>query len=85
MTAKQVEPELDLSIFYKASGCPLSKVKLENPEHQALIEQAIATTTVSASAISDILFEQWGVSVGKDTVIKHRSNPQKCSCRLIPK
>ena len=80
------KPEaLDINIFYKASGCPVSKVKLENPEHQALFEQALNTSTISGSAIADILFEQWGVSIGKDTVLKHRSNPQKCSCRSIPK
>lgn len=85
MVEKKIEPEVDLSMFYKESGCTVSKVHLENPEHQAVLEQALATRTISSSAISDILFEKWGVSVSHDTVAKHRSTPQKCACRNIPK
>ncbi len=85
MPTKKAEPELDMSIFYKASGCPLSKVKLDNPEHQALLERAIATPTISHSAIVDVLWDKWGVKVGKETVAGHRATPQKCSCRSLPK
>ena len=74
-----------MSIFYKASGCPLSKVRLDDSSHQALLEQAIAAPSISNAAIADVLFEKWGISVSADTVGKHRMNPQKCSCRNIPK
>jgi len=85
MVAKP-EEKLDMRIFYKAAGCPVSKVKLENPEHQALFEAALADTArVPSPAISDVLLTQWGISISRDTVNNHRSNPQKCSCRNIPK
>jgi hypothetical protein len=79
------EPELDLSIFYRASGCPVSKVKLESPEHQALFEKALTTLSISHSAIVDVIYEKWGVEISKDTMRKHRITPQACSCRSIPK
>ncbi len=79
--------KLDMSIFYKASGCKLSQIKLENPEHQALLEQAIATpvSIISNQGIVDVLYERWQVSIGKDVVNNHRAVPQKCACRNIPK
>ena len=46
MAEKKLESPLDMNVFYKASGCPLSKVKLENPEHQKLLEQAIVTSSI---------------------------------------
>ena len=85
MVEKKTESSLDMKIFYKASGCPLSKVELDDPAHQALLDQALGTATISASAISDILLDQWGISIGKDTVLKHRNIPQRCSCKNIPK
>lgn len=82
--AKEPE-ELSINIFYKASGCPLAKVKLDDPKHQALLEEAINTQTISHSAIADVLWDVWGIKVGKDTIAGHRSKPQKCSCPSLPK
>ena len=85
MAEKKTESELDLNIFYKASGCPASKVVLDNPAHQALFEQALAAPTISHAAISEVLFDKWGVVLSGDAIGRHRSSPQKCSCRNIPK
>lgn len=85
MAAKKPEVELDLRIFYKASGCAVSKVALDNPEHQALFEQALAATSISHAAISEVLFDKWGVVISGDAIGRHRSNPQKCACRSLPK
>jgi hypothetical protein len=84
--ATKSEPKLDMSIFYKAAGCPLSKVQLDNPDHQQLLDSAIADVArVPHQAIRDVLLEQWGIGVSRDTIANHRSTPQKCSCRNIPK
>lgn len=84
--ASKVEPKLDISIFYKAAGCPISKVKLENPDHQKLLEDALADIArVPHQAIRDVLIDQWGIGISRDTIANHRSIPQKCSCRNIPK
>ena len=85
MAEKKTEPELDLNIFYKASGCPVSKIKLDNPDHQGLFESALDTQTISHAAISEVLYEKWGVVLTGDSIGKHRAHPQKCSCRNIPK
>lgn len=87
MPTKPTEPELDMSIFYKASGCKLSQIKLDNPAHQALLEEAIAApvSVVSSRGITDVLSERWGISISADVVNQHRSTPQKCACRNIPK
>ena len=84
-TESKTEPELDLRIFYKASGCPVSKVHLENPEHQALLEQAIAAPSISHAAISEVLWDKWQVQLTGDSIGRHRAYPQKCSCKNIPK
>jgi len=85
MVEKKTEPKLDIGIFYKASGCAVSKLQLENPEHQALFEQAISTLTISHAAISEVLYDKWGVGISGDAIGRHRANPQKCACRSIPK
>ena len=84
MVAK-TEKKLDLSIFYTESRCPLGKLRLENPEHQKLIEDAIATPTISHQAIARVLLDEWNISISPDTVNKHRSTPQRCACRNLPK
>lgn len=84
-TESKTEPELDLNIFYKASGCPVSKVHLENPEHQRLFEEAINTHSISHAAIAEVLWDKWQVQLSGDALGRHRAYPQKCSCKSIPK